>query len=216
MIISYQGIQSFKVQFGDTVLAFNPVSKASKFKAGSFGADVALITNNHPDMNGADQASRGDKEAFVVNGPGEYEVRGVFIKGVLSNTKYGGSESINTIYSVNLEGINICFLGSLVDSNLGGEAKESLDGIDILFVPIGGIGVMDASLAYKLAVSLEPSIIIPMHFSIGGGYEVGEKDALKKFLKEAGSEGLKSVDKLTIKKKDLEGKEAEVVVLSSE
>lgn len=215
MIISYQGVQSFKVQFGDTVLAFNPISKASKFKASSFGADVALITNNHPDMNGRDQASRGDREAFVVSGPGEYEVQGVFIKGVASKTLYGGGEAINTIYSVNLEGINICFLGSLVDTELSREAKESLDGIDILFVPVGGEGVLDASLAYKLSVSLEPSIIIPMHFS-SGGFQVGEKEALKKFLKEAGAESVKPVEKLTIKKKDLEGKEAEVVVLSSE
>ncbi len=215
MIISYQGVQSFKVQFGDTVLAFNPVSKESKFKSGSFGADVALITNNHKDMNGSEQASRGDREAFLVNGPGEYEVQGVFIKGVPSVTHYGSGESINTIYSVNLEGINICFLGSLGESNISSEAKESLDGIDILFVPVGGEGVLSASEAYKLSVSLEPSIIIPMHFS-EGGIELGEKDALKKFLKEAGVEGLKPVDKLTIKKKDLEGKEAEVVVLSSE
>ncbi len=215
MIISYQGIQSFKVQFGDTVLAFNPVSKSSKFKAGSFGADVALITNNHPDMNGGDQASRGEKKAFVINGPGEYEVEGVFIKGAPGTTNYGGETLINTIYSVNLENINLCFLGSLGETNLSTEAKETLDGIDILFVPIGGDGVLDASEAYKFAVSLEPSIIIPMHFP-SGNYDVGEKDALKKFLKEAGAEGTKPIDKLTIKKKDLEGKEAEVVVLNSE
>lgn len=216
MIISYQGIESFKVQFGDTVLAFNPVSKKSKFKAGSFGADVALITNNHPDMNGSDQASRAERQAFVISGPGEYEVQGVFVRGVPSKTKYGGDESINTIYSVNLEGMNLCFLGALGDGELSSEAKEALDGIDILFVPIGGDGVLAPSEAYKLSVSLEPSIIIPMHFSVDNGAGVGEKDSLKKFLKEAGAEDTKPLDKLTIKKKDLEGKEAEVVVLGSE
>ncbi len=46
-----------------------------------------------------------------------------------------------------------------------------------------------------------------MHFK-------NEKDeALKVFMKEAG-ETLSSVDKLTIKKKDLEGKDEDVVVLS--
>ena len=42
MIISYQGAQSFKVQFGDTVLAFDPVSKKSKFRANNFGADILI------------------------------------------------------------------------------------------------------------------------------------------------------------------------------
>ncbi len=43
---------------------------------------------------------------------------------------------------------------------------------------------------------------------------MGAKDALKSFLKEAGSEGVQAVDKLTLKKKDLEGKEGEIIVLS--
>ena len=63
--------------------------------------------------------------------------------------------------------------------------------------------------ANKLAVTLEPKIIIPMHYG-----EVGIDNALKKFIKEAGEEGVKPIDKLTLKKKDLEGKEGEVVILS--
>ena len=85
-----------------------------------------------------------------------------------------------------------------------------MDGIDILFVPVGGDGVLDPAIAHKLAVAFEPKIIIPSHFA-----EVGEKDALKKFLKESGEESVKPIDKLTIKKKDVEGKEGEVVVLES-
>jgi len=212
MIITYQGVQNFKVQFGDTVLAFDPVSKNSKHKASSFGADIALVSLNHPDMNGIEQASRGEKEAFVIQGPGEYEVQGVFIKGLPSVSLYpstgsgqvGGEEKTNTIYTVNLENINLCFLGALGDAKIPNVTKESIDGVDILFVPIGGNGALDASEAYKFAVSLEPSIIIPMNYSA---------ESLKSFLKEGSAEGLKPLDKLTIKKKDLEGKEGEVVVL---
>ena len=212
MIITYQGVQNFKVQFGDTVLAFDPVSKNSKHKASSFGADIALVSLNHPDMNGIEQASRGEKEAFVIQGPGEYEVQGVFIKGLPSVSLYpstgsgqvGGEEKTNTIYTVNLENINLCFLGALGDAKIPNVTKESIDGVDILFVPIGGNGALDASEAYKFAVSLEPSIIIPMNYSA---------ESLKSFLKEGSAEGLKPLDKLTIKKKDLEGKEGEIVVL---
>jgi hypothetical protein len=40
-----------------------------------------------------------------------------------------------------------------------------------------------------------------------------EKDALKNFLKESGSEKVASVDKLTIKYKDIASKEQEVIVI---
>lgn len=204
MIITYQGMQSFRVQFGDTVLAFDPISKNSKLKAGNFGADIALISLNHPDMNGSDQASRGEKQAFVVDGPGEYEVSGVFIKGSAGVSDYGGARLINTIYRVSLESMNLCFLGALSDSKLSADAKESLDGIDILFVPVDTLGPSEA---YKFAVSLEPSIIIPMNF---------DEKSIRSFLKEGGVENLKSVEKLTVKKKDLEGKQGEIVVLGQQ
>ncbi|MES2314898.1 MAG: MBL fold metallo-hydrolase [Patescibacteria group bacterium] len=210
MIITYLGGESFKVSFGDTTLAFNPISKDSKLKTSKFGADVVLSTLNHPDMNGIDQVGFGEKKPFAISGPGEYEVKGVFIKGFGSESNYDGEKRINTIYSVALEGMNICFLGAIDQEALPKDADEGVDGIDILFVPIGGEGVLDASKAYKLAVALEPKIIIPMHYG-----DIGNKDSLKIFLKEAG-ENPKPEPKLTLKKKDLEGKDAEVIVLEQE
>ena len=210
MIITYLGGESVKVQFGDTVLAFNPVSKDSKLKTSKFGADIVLSTLNHPDMNGIEQVSFGDKKAFAITGPGEYEAKGVFIKGHASESGYDGEKRINTIYAVSLEGMNIAFLGALNTPELPTEADEAIDDVDILFVPIGGEGVLDSAQAYKLAVSLEPKIIIPIHYG-----DLGNTDALKVFLKEAG-ENPKPEPKLTLKKKDLEGKEAEVVVLERE
>ena len=189
------------MQFGDITLAFNPISKDSKLKPSRFGADIVFITNNHPDFNGIDQVTHGEKKPFIINGPGEYEVKGVFIKGLPSKSGYG----INTIYTVSLENMNLCFLGAINTSELSGEAEEALDEIDILFVPIGGDKVIDPVKAYKLAVSLEPKIIIPMYY---------EDNTLKVFLKEAG-ENPKSEVKLTIKKKDLEGKEGDIVLLDS-
>ncbi|MCX6701760.1 MAG: MBL fold metallo-hydrolase [Candidatus Zambryskibacteria bacterium] len=208
MIITYHGVDFFKVSFGDTTIAVNPISKASKFKSTTFGSDITLISLNSPEHNGADITSRGDKESFLIKGPGEYEVSGVFIKGLLSKSNYLGQERINTIYTVALEGMNLCFLGALGDKELSIETKEAIDGIDILFVPIGGEGVLDPAVAHKLAVQFEPKIIIPSHYG-----EVGITNSLKMFLKEAGEEGVKPVDKLTIKKKDLEGKEGEIIIL---
>jgi len=210
MIINYLGGESVKIQFGDTILAFNPVSKESKLKPAKFGADVVLSSLNHPDFNGAEQVTFGEKKPFAISGPGEYEVKGVFIKGFQSESDYDGEKRINTIYSVALEGMNICFLGALNQAELPKEADENIDNVDILFVPVGGEGVLSPAQAYKLAVSIGPKIIIPIHYG-----DIGGKEALKAFLKEAG-ENPKPEAKLTLKKKDLEGKDADVIVLEQE
>ena len=103
--------------------------------------------------------------------------------------------------------MNLCFLGALGNAEIPNETKAGIDDIDILFVPIGGNGVLNPPEAYKFAVSLEPSIIIPMNF---------DEKTIKAFLKEGGDEGIKPIEKLTIKKKDLEGKEGEIVILSEQ
>jgi L-ascorbate metabolism protein UlaG (beta-lactamase superfamily) len=211
MVITYFGHEYFKVQFGDTTLAFNPISKESKLKTARFGADIALISMHDSDMDGADQVSYGEREAFVIEGPGEYEVKEVFIKGFLSGAK-NSKGKYNTIYTVSLEGMNICFLGAQASKDIGTETRSSLGDIDILFVPIGGEDVLTASEAYKLAVSLGARLVIPMHYDSG---KTGDS-AVSTFLKEGGVTKLEAVEKLTLKKKDLEGKEGEIVVLTSQ
>jgi L-ascorbate metabolism protein UlaG (beta-lactamase superfamily) len=213
MVISYLGGESFKIQFGDTVIAYNPVSKDSKLKSTTFGSDIALISYNHEDFNGAENAARGDKAPFVISGPGEYEIKGVFVKGLPSKSTYGtksGEERSNTIYIVSLENMNLCFLGALGSADLSSETLEELEDVDILFVPVGGEGVLNATEADKLAVKLEPHIIIPMHYG-----SIGVPKALELFLKEAGESSPEKVDKLTLKKKDLEGKEGDIIVLEA-
>lgn len=207
MVITYQGGAFVKVQFGDITIAVNPISKDSKLKTSRFGADIALVSLNHPDFCGVDQVSFGEKNAFAVTGPGEYEIKNVFIRGFKSESKYGGENRINTIYTVNLENMHLCFLGALSSKDLPNEVAEAIDDIDILFVSVGAVGTLSPYEAYKLAVKLEPKLIVPLYW--------GNTAALKTFLKEAGEENTKPVDKLTLKKKDLEGKEADVIAIES-
>lgn len=213
MIITYFGKQFFKIQKGDMVLAFNPVSKGSKTGVTAhFGADIALVTTNHPDYNGLEQLSHGERTPFAVTGPGDYEIKEVFIKGVLSGALVAGKKYINTIYIFSVDNINIVFLGALSDPEISKEAREAINNPDVLFIPVGGLpaqagkGLLDAKASAKLASSLEPKIIIPMDY---------DDASLKAFLKETGEEKAEVVDKLTLKLKDLEGKEGEVVILKA-
>ena len=209
MIISYHNHEFFKVQFGDTILAFNPISKDSKLKGARFGADVALSSLNHPDFNGVENVTFGERAPLAIFGPGEYEVKGVFVRGFSVKTTYEKEDRIATLYLVNLEGMNLCFAGPIKTREFDKNLMAALEEIDVLFVPIGGGDVLAANEAYKLAVALEPKLIIPMHYDEAGG-----KAALKAFFKEGGESEVKPVDKLTLKKKDLEGKEGEIVVLA--
>ena len=159
----------------------------------------------HPNFNGAEQAAHGDKQPFVIDGPGEYEVGEMTARGYGVKTTYDKTERFNTIYQVTLEGMNLVFLGALSDPEIDPKILGELGDIDILFVPIGGGDVLEVPQASKLAVKLEAKAVIPMHY---------DDKALKAFLKEEGSSA-KPTDKFTVKKKDLEGMNGEIVVLST-
>ena len=206
MVISYAGGECFKVSQGDLTLSFNPPAKGSSLASAKFGADIALVSLDHADFNGVENAAFGERQPFVIEGPGEYEIKSVAVRGFTTPATYDKKQTINTIYSVTLEGMNLCFLGALGSPELPAAAKAELDDIDVLFLPVGGNDVLGHAPAYKLAVQLEPKVVVPMHYDAA---------SLKAFLKEAGAEGTKPEEKLTIKKKDLEDKEAEVVVLSA-
>lgn len=209
MIITYLGKQFFKISQGEMTLAFNPVSKNSKSGiSGKFGADIAFSTTNHIDYNGLEQVSHGDRNPFLITGPGDYEVKEIFIKGSLSEANIDGKKYINTIYSLTVDGIRIVFLGALSNADLSKDAKEDINEPDILFIPAGGkdSGVLEAAVSAKLASSLEPRLVIPMDYS---------EASLKVFLKEMGEEKPEKLDKLTLKRKDLDGKEGEVIVLEA-
>jgi hypothetical protein len=206
MIITHHGKQFFKLQTGDRVIALNPIAKESKFKTSGFGADIALISLRHPDYAGSETVTYGDREPMVINGPGEYEVSGIMIKGFASK---GADEKINTVYYFEFDDIKICFLGALYEGVLSTEAREIIDVVDILFVPIGGKTVINAETAAKLARTFEAKMVIPMDYG-----DDQNKDVLKTFLKEIGGKQSDPVDKVTLKRKDLAGKEVEITIFS--
>jgi L-ascorbate metabolism protein UlaG (beta-lactamase superfamily) len=124
----------------------------------------------------------------------------------MTEATFSEKKYINTIYSLSIDNISICFLGCVSNSKLNAETRGAIGDPDILFVPIGNKDLLDPAEAYKLAVSLEPKIIIPMDY---------DEKTLKAFLKEGGQDKVESIDKLTIKMKDIIGREGEIVVLSA-
>ncbi len=206
MVISYFGGAFIKATFGDTVIAIDPIGKSVSGKAARFGADLAFVSCPAPLFNGVEGLTGGSKEPFIIDGPGEYEYSGIFAKGYESA---GPDGLVNTIYTFVLEGIRVVHLGALANTSVAPEVLEDISGADIMIVPAGDGGTISARASAKFAASLEPKIIIPVLY---GDFN---SDLMKEFLSEVGETKVDPQEKLSIKKKDFEGKEAELVVLQA-
>lgn len=147
----------------------------------------------------------------VINGPGEFEIGGVFITGVQTNqkSKRTANEPRNTLYVFDYDGVTVAHLGDLqlVPSQT---EIESLGGVNVVLVPVGGGKSLNASKAAEVVSLLEPGIVIPMH------YQVPESKIklapLSRFLKEMGVGKIDPVPSLKITRTSVPT-EARVVVL---
>jgi len=101
---------------------------------------------------------------FIIRGPGEYEIADCFIKGISTfhDNKNGSLRGKNTIYSIEMDGINLAHLGDL-GHKLTDDQISSLNGIDILMLPVGGFYTIDYKTASEIVAQIEPSVVIPMH-----------------------------------------------------
>ena len=207
MIIQKAGGYGFKISAGPVTVAVNPPSSRSKkHKVSKFGSDVVLVSIPDNDWNGVDTATHGEKEPFVISGPGAYEVGDVRVTGYGSRSDYGDvlSDVGNTVYIVEMDGIRVLVLGALSSGKLPQELRAELDEIGIVLVPVGD-GTLDPKAAHELVTSIEPKAIIP--------YAVGSDKELNAFLKAEGGAG-KPTDKFTIRAKELAAMDGEVVLLS--
>lgn len=211
MVITWYGQSCFKIQSGEFVLTIDPFSKEIGRAAPRFRSDIVLITHEHYDHANAESLS-GDP--FVINGAGEYEVKGVYVHGIETfHDKSSGKErGMNTMYMIKMEGLTILHMGDFGEGKLRDETLEEFGDIDILMIPVGGIYTIDGEEAAHAVKQVEPKIVIPMHYRIPD-LSINLEE-VEPFLKEAGAAKTEAQEKLTIKKKDIpeEGK-TQVVVL---
>lgn len=180
-------------------------------KMPNFEADVLLISHDHEDHNNV-KGVKGNY--FLIDGPGEYEVKGVFVCGIHSfhDDKEGRERGENTIYTIEGEGIRFCHLGDLGQNQLTDEQLEKIGRVDILMVPVGGVYTIDSAKALKIIGQIEPKMVIPMHYDLP---KLKFKlDGVEKFLKAMGKNSIEPLDKLAIKDSALpKEKNMDIVVL---
>ena len=191
-------------------IVFDPYDESIGLKLPSMEADLVLVSHDHSDHNNA-KAIKG--EPFTASSPGEYEVKGVFVKGIPSfhDNSEGKERGRNTIYIVDAEDMRLCHLGDLGQSELTSEQVDQIGQVDILFVPVGGTYTIDAKEASHIVSQIEPKIAVPMHYALPN---VKAKLAgVDQFLKTMGVKTQEPEAKISLKQKDLDGEETKVIVL---
>jgi L-ascorbate metabolism protein UlaG (beta-lactamase superfamily) len=191
-------------------IVIDPFDEETGLKLPNMTADILLVTHNHHDHNNV----KGVKGSpFVINGPGEYEVKGVFVQGITSfhDDVSGKEKGKNTIYVLEAEEMRFCHLGDLGQKQLTDEQVDKIGAVDVLMVPVGGEYTIDSPSAQKIIGQIEPRIVIPMHFAISKSSEL---DGVDKFLKTMGKPSVAPQDKLVVKGSTMPKEGAmEIVVL---
>lgn len=178
------------------------------FKAGSVGlvVDPKLSLVGQPDMKtegvievvSESRFTTKIKPKILIDGPGEYEVSGVSVRGVSAKSHYD-PEIKAVIYRLDIGGFRVAVLGH-VASPLSEVQLETIGVVDVVTIPVGGNGyTLDAHEAAAIVRQIDPKIVIPTHYQDTGlKYEV-EQNSLDGFLKELGASQHEISDKLKIK-----------------
>jgi len=167
MIITWYGQSCFQISSSrgknnQVSIVVDPFDENIGLKLPKLQADVALVTHDHPDHNNLKAVSG---QPFVIKGPGEYDIKGVFIQGISGyhDNVQGAQRGSITIYTIETEGIRICHLSDLGQKELSLSQLDKIGDVDILMIPVGGIYTIDAEEAVKIMSQIEPRIIMPMH-----------------------------------------------------
>ncbi|MCL5675706.1 MAG: MBL fold metallo-hydrolase [Patescibacteria group bacterium] len=213
MEITSLGHSSFKIRGKSASVVTDPFDpEFTGLKFPQVNADIVTISHRHNDHNYLKGISG---EPFVVDGPGEYDVKGISILGLSTfhDDKKGSERGRNTVYEIRMDGLSLVHLGDLGEV-LSDESAEQLDGVDLLFVPVGGYYTLATDKLQEVINKLEPKIIIPMHYSRSGlKPELSSKLAtVEEFLKAMGKTEVMPQDKLVISRDKL-GEETQIIVL---
>lgn len=191
-------------------IVIDPFDEATGLKLPNLSADILLVSHDHHDHNNIDGVKG---TPFLIEGPGEYEVKGVFVQGIQSfhDDVQGKEKGGNTIYVFEAEDMRFCHLGDLGQKQLTDEQLEKIDTVDVLMIPVGGNYTIDSPAAQKIISQIEPKIVIPMHFALPKLKE--ELDDISKFLKTMGKNEITPQDKFVVKTSTLPKDGMEIIVL---
>ena len=209
MEIKWHGHSCFEITSEEgIVIVTDPYNGSYGYPVPDLTADIVTVSHAHRDHNNV-AAVKGEPE--VVKGVGEHICKGMQFYGVKTyhDTSRGAERGENTAFLFDVDELRLCHLGDLgqvLEASQLRSIKEK--GIDILFIPIGGVYTIDANGANEVLEQLEPKIAIPMHYKTPPlRLNIQKED---NFLK--GKKRVRREKRLVVHKADLP-EEPEIVVL---
>jgi L-ascorbate metabolism protein UlaG (beta-lactamase superfamily) len=204
------GHDCFRVRGRDVTLVTDPFGAGFGSLPAGLQADIVTVSHDHPGHNHVEGVGGRPR---ALRGPGEYEIKGVLINGVATfhDTVSGKERGRNTVYVIEIDDLTLCHLGDL-GHVLSAQQVDEIGNIDILLVPAGGEGTLSVAQAAEVISQLEPSMVIPMNYTLGTQGE--RQDGLEKFCHEMGVKEFTPQPRVTVTKSSLPT-ETQVVILGA-
>lgn len=215
MQITWHGQSFFEISVknpkeGETKIVIDPFeSDFVGLKFPKTEADIVLVSHNHKDHSNTKSIGG---NPFIIEFPGEYEVKDIFIKGIpaFHDNSKGKERGKVTMFTIECEGMKLGFLSDIGQEELTSEQVDDLGDVDILLIPVGGKYTVGSKEASSIIAQVEPGMVIPMHYKIPNLKT--DIDDVSKFLKEMGVEGIEPLPKLKVSLKDLPSNDDETKI----
>jgi len=213
MIIQYFGVSCFKVtaKIGNEEVSIvtDPFSPKVGQLPRNLSANILTISRKtHDHHNAAEAVADG---YFLIDNPGEYEVKGIPVYGIpsLHEKKESKDYHKNTLYHFLIDDVRVVHLGGLKEP-LTDEQLAQIGEVDVLMIPVGGGDVLTGASAADLVSRMEPRVVIPMHYKLAG--LTLSAAGCEPFVKEVGAKAVET-DRLKLSKKDLPQDETQIYLL---
>jgi L-ascorbate metabolism protein UlaG (beta-lactamase superfamily) len=215
MDITWYGLSCFRIREGGVTVVCDPYDKSIGGQLQKVRADIVTVSHEQAGHNGAERIAG---EPKILRGPGEYEVRNIFVTGATSYHRRAEGETPerNVIFFLDFGDITVGHLGDLGEVPAQSEIEElNLGEVDILMLPVGGGATLDPSSAVEVIGLFEPKIVIPMHYQqteLKAPW-IAELEPVDRFLRELGLTPPEPQDTLRVSKSGLPD-EPQVVLFS--
>jgi L-ascorbate metabolism protein UlaG (beta-lactamase superfamily) len=195
MEITWYGRTCFRLRGKDAVVVTDPYRSLVGPTGRGLTGDIVTFSRPDPQTvapKPRDRVSRDGitllpsslEDAFILDGPGEYEVRHVLVTGVRTyrDDHRGAERGRQVAFAVELDGIHTIHLGD-IGHLLTEEKLADIGSVDVACVPVGGS--LSATKTAELVAQLDPRIVVPMTIAED---EAAGAEAMKRFLHEMSAE----------------------------
>lgn len=198
MELSWLGHSCFRLRGKDVTVITDPYARSSGYSLGRVTADVVTVSNGHPHHSAVGEVGG---SPTVLDGPGEYEVKGALVTGVRTGLAGGAdASSKNTAYILSIDEVTICHLGDLTRVP-NAEQIELMKDVNVLLVPVGGNCTIGPAEAVEVISQLEPKLVVPMHYATD--VSTVALEPVERFLREMGIGQTEPVARLNVSRSSL-------------